>query len=260
MIEGLIIGVIIGFLFSMPPLGPTYAAIIGKAAKNELHNAVSIGIGAGFMDLIYILAAYGGVTFISNILPDSIDNFFINNEEILKLYLGIFGCIVIIFYGVSVINKKEEGKTNTVEKSDFKKKIDSFVYKAEMIVKNIEDSVLKFFRIKIPEDVNSDLTGSFFVGITMCLSSPTLAASWFASVGYLKSLGLINSNFLTGIFLGIGVLAGTSIWFYLISKFIIKHKEKFSKDFSKKLNIYIGKFLVVLGVIILINILISRFI
>lgn len=244
----------------MPPLGPTYAAIIDKATKNELHNAVSIGFGAGFMDLIYILAAYGGVTFISNVLPDSIDNFFIKNEDILKFYLAIFGSIIVIFYGITIINKKEDDKKKEEEKSGFKKKIESFVKKVEIFVKNIEDRILKFLHINIPEDANSDLTGSFFLGIGLCLSSPTLAASWFATVGYLKSLGLINSNFLTGISLGIGVLIGTSIWFYLISKFIIKHKEKISNDFSKKLNKYIGKFLVVLGVVILVNLIISRII
>lgn len=242
----------------MPPLGPTYGAIIDRGLKNELQNAVSIGIGAGFMDMIYILAAYGGVTFITNILPEFIDNFFINNEDILKFYLGIFGCVIVILYGLKIVSKKDDGLKKDSTDPKLNDKTNKVLKNTEIFVTNIEDRILKLF--KIPEEINSDLTGSFFIGIGFCLSSPTLPASWFAAVGYLKSLGLINSNFLTGIFLGIGVLTGTSIWFYLMTRFIIKHKEKFSEDFSKRLNKYIGVFLIILGSVILINIVISKII
>ena len=60
----------------MPPLGPTYFAIIDRGLKKQLKNAVAIGIGAGFMDMIYILIAYGGVSLIVSLLPDTAHGFF----------------------------------------------------------------------------------------------------------------------------------------------------------------------------------------
>ena len=94
MITGLVVGLLIGFIFSMPPLGPTYFLIIDRGLKKEPSKAVAIGVGAGFMDMVYILFAYGGVSVIASFLPESADNFFRENEVTLKLYLAIAGCII----------------------------------------------------------------------------------------------------------------------------------------------------------------------
>ena len=80
----------------MPPLGPTYFLIIDRGLKKEPNKAVAIGVGAGFMDMIYILFAYGGVSVIASFLPEAADNFFRDNEVRLKLYLAIAGCLIII--------------------------------------------------------------------------------------------------------------------------------------------------------------------
>ena len=120
MITGLIIGVVIGFLFSMPPLGPTYFAIIDKGLKKEFNNAIAIGAGAGFMDMIYILISFGGVSFISAILPQSVDDFFISNEEILKFYLGAIGCIIVILYGIKIMRGKKEPNENILNDEETK--------------------------------------------------------------------------------------------------------------------------------------------
>ena len=82
----------------------------------------------------------------------------------------------------------------------------------------------------------------------MCLSSVTLPASWFAAVGYLKSYGIINSNFFTGILLGIGVLIGTSVWFYIMTKLIFRHSDKLKPNVLNKLNFFTGILLIALGI------------
>ncbi|HMS65080.1 MAG TPA: LysE family transporter [Ignavibacteria bacterium] len=241
MIIGLVVGLVIGFLYSMPPLGPTYFAIIDRGLKKEFNNAIAIGAGAGFMDMIYILISFGGVSLISSIIPQSVDDFFIANEEKLKYYLGITGCILVILYGLNIMLKKIEP--------------DEVGIKAEQEkLKKAKKGIIKILHVGKELDKDQSITGSFFTGVLMCLSSPTLPASWFATVGYLKSYGLIDSNFSTGVLLSIGVLIGTTFWFYIMTKLVIKHTKKMSPEFRKKLNYFTGSFLILLGVFFLIKI------
>lgn len=250
MIIGFIAGFTIGFLFSMPPLGPTYFAIIERGLKKEFKNAVSIGVGAGFMDMIYILVAYGGVTAIASVLPDSWNKLFMDNEEKLKIGLAIAGCLVVIIYGIKLIRTKSETITDRTSKFD-NEKFNKKYEKVEHVFKKTEVGIDKILHTKALEERHTDLFGSFLIGVVMCLSSVTLPASWFAVVGYLKSYGIIDSNFLTGLLLSIGVLLGTSAWFYLMTKLIFKHTEKIKPNVLNKLNLGTGIFLILIGVVLL---------
>lgn len=246
MITGLIVGLLIGFIFSMPPLGPTYFLIIDSGLKKEPKQAVAIGVGAGFMDMIYILIALGGVTVISTILPESVDIFFRDNEVHLRLYLAITGCTIIILYGIKIMRSKrkitveDEGSTE----ADLRKKIEE----VENSLKRTEQGIDKIFHLKSHPELRSDVSKSFFIGVLSCLTSPTLAASWFATVSYLKSYGLIDSYFLSGILFSLGVLTGTSAWFYLLTKLIFKHTERINPDILRKMNYSMGVFLILIGI------------
>ncbi|MBK8380293.1 MAG: LysE family transporter [Ignavibacteria bacterium] len=255
MITGLVVGLLIGFIFSMPPLGPTYFLIIDRGLKKEPSKAVAIGVGAGFMDMVYILFAYGGVSVIASFLPESADNFFRENEVTLKLYLAIAGCIIIILYGLKVIKSKR--KINDLNKEsesgDFRKKIEE----VESSLKRTEEGIDKIFHLKPHSETGSGIGLSFFTGVFSCLTSPTLAASWFATVSYLKSYGLINSSYLSGLMLSVGVLIGTSVWFYLLTKLIFKHTDRINPDILRKMNFTMGIFLVLIGIALVIKISIS---
>ena len=247
MITGFVVGFAIGFIFSMPPLGPTYFAIIDRALKKQFSNAVAIGAGAAFMDMIYILIAYGGVTAIISLLPDSLIVIFNENEETFKMILAVAGCIVVILYGFKIMRTK--GKLTTEKPSGlneekFKKKYG----KMEKVFIKTEVGLDKLLHTKALEEKHNVIFSSFLTGIVMCLSSVTLPASWFAAVGYLKSSGIIDSNFLTGILLAVGVLIGTTFWFYLMTKLIFKYSEKLKPALMNKLNFSIGLFLIALGV------------
>ena len=66
-------------------------------------------------------------------------------------------------------------------------------------------------------------------------------------VGYLKSYGIIDSYFLTGVVYAIGVWVGTSLWFYLLMLFIKKNLKRIRPDALNRLNILVGIFLILLG-------------
>ncbi|HMQ68264.1 MAG TPA: LysE family transporter [Ignavibacteria bacterium] len=248
MITGFVVGFIIGFLFSMPPLGPTYFAIIERGLEKQFKNAVAIGVGAGFMDMIYILIAYGGVSLLVSLLPDNVNVFFLNNEYLLKTLLAFAGCLVVILYGIKILKSKSTPiEVSEVAPEKFDEKFKNKFTRVESVFKKTEVGMDRIFHTKKFEESHSEVVKSFLVGIVMCLSSVTLPASWFAAVGYLKSYGIINSNFFTGFFLGIGVLAGTSVWFYLMTKLIFRYSEKLKPSVLKKLNYFTGILLIALG-------------
>ena len=247
MIIGFVVGFAIGFVFSMPPLGPTYFAIIDRALKKQFSNAVAIGAGAAFMDMIYILVAYGGVTAIISLLPDSLIEVFNENEETFKMILAVAGCIVVILYGFKIMRTK--GKLTTEKPSKFNEENFKRKYGTmEKVIIKTEVGLDKLLHTKALEEKHNVIFSSFLTGIVMCLSSVTLPASWFAAVGYLKSSGIIDSNFLTGILLAVGVLIGTTFWFYLMTKLIFKYSDKLKPALMNKLNFSIGLFLIALGV------------
>lgn len=251
MISGLIIGIIIGFIFTIPPLGPTYFQIIQQGLKNQTKNGLAIGAGAGFIDFFYIMIAFGGVSLITSLLPDNIHQYFTENSETLKLILALGGSLFVIIYGVKIILAKQEF-THKLENEDqpgLKEKYD----KVEKVFKKTESGIDKIFKTKVLEKHNSGITLSFIAGVVSCLSSPTLPASWFAVVSFLKSYGLINSNFFTGFFLALGVFIGATGWFYILVNFVSKNSVKINPRTLQKLNNYMGLFLVLIGISILVK-------
>ena len=258
MFTGLIIGLIIGFVFSIPPLGPTYFAIVEKGLKKEVNNAVAIGIGAGFIDMVYILLSYGGVALIVSLLPDSVNEFFLEHEETLKIILAVLGCIFIILYGIKIMKSKIRFQTiESDSKTDenFERRYE----KVDSVFRKTEENLDKILHTKVLEKNHKGVAGSLLTGMVMCLSSPTMPASWFAVVSYLKSYGIINTNFYTGLFLAIGVLIGTSLWFYVMTKIIFKHTEKLNVNMVSKLNLFTGIFLLILGIVLLYKVSVSFF-
>ncbi|MDZ4713770.1 MAG: LysE family transporter [bacterium] len=250
---GFLAGFVIGFALSMPPLGPTYFAIIERGLKKEFDNAIAIGVGAGFMDMIYILVAYGGVTAAISLLPDSVSSIFTTNEAMIKLVLALLGCIVVIIYGIKIMRTKSDIGREGAPKFD-EEKIHKKYSKVETVFKKTEQELGKLLHSKGVAEPNSDIAGSFFIGIVMCLSSVTLPASWFAIVGYLKSYGIIETNFLSGFLLSIGVLLGTSAWFYIMTKLIFKYTDRIKPKTLNKLNFFTGIFLILLGGSLLIKV------
>lgn len=253
MIIGLIAGFIIGFVLSMPPLGPTTFSIIAKGFKNEEKEGIAIGVGAAFMDFIYILAAYGGVSIIRALLPRSVDIFFDTHEHTIKIILTLLGCFVVVFYGFKIMRMKIfNGNNSNVPLTE--DRIDEVILeKAEPRLLKTEKELDKILHTEKLEKGFSGLTGEFLTGILLCLSSVTLPASWFAIVSYLKSYGVIDSEFLSGLFFAVGVFFGTAVWFYLIVKFISKNSHRINSKMLNKINISVGVVLILLGLFLLIK-------
>lgn len=250
MILSLLAGLITGFIISIPPLGPTYFAILERGLKKDVRGAVAIGAGAGFMDMIYILIAYGGVTILTNFLPDAVDNFFIDNQRIFSVALTLLGCAVVFIYGIKIMRTKNVDIAGAMEVGS-SEEISKRSKQAEERLHRTEHGLNKILHTKKLEEQRTGLFADFIAGVLLCLSSVTLPASWFAIVGYLKGFGVIDDSFVSGLLFAIGVLAGTTGWFYLLGRFVSTNSHKIKPATLNKLNLFTGIFLIFLGVLLL---------
>ena len=235
----------------MPPVGPTNFAIIAKGFKREIKSGVAIGAGAGFTDLFYILVAYGGVSAIYSFIPDTIKLFLEINQTYFKLGITLVGCFIVIFYGFKIMKMKiiEEDGNQPIEQYE----IEDIEEKAEEKLEKTEVGIAKIIHKKPVSKNESSITGSFFTGILLCLSSVTLPASWFAIVSFLKGYGVIDSNIFSGFGMAIGVLLGTTAWFYTLVKLISLNSHKIKPNTLNKINISVGIILIMLGIFLIIK-------
>jgi len=200
-----------------------------------------MGAGAGFIDMVYLLIAFGGVTAFLSLLPQSVKTFYVLNQNVLKVILTFIGCGIVVIFGIKIMKTKSVNNSNNNKLKESYKKAENTVHKRE---KDID----KFFRTKALEKETSSLTGSFTAGALFCLSSITLPASWFIMVGYMKSYGIIDKSFVSGLSLGVGVLIGTTTWFYTLVKLVSSNTDRFKPQTLSKLNFYVGILLLLLGV------------
>ena len=192
---------------------------MSKGLNKEIKSGVAMGAGAGFIDMVYILIAFGGVTAILSLLPQSVKTFYVLNQNLLLVILTFIGCGIVVLFGIKIMKTKSVNNSNNNRLKESYKKAESTVHKRE---KGID----KLFRTRTLEKETSGLTGSFTAGALFCLSSITLPASWFVIVGYMKSYDIIDTSFVSGMSLAVGVLIGTTVWFYTLVKLVSSNTHK----------------------------------
>lgn len=244
MLIAFITGAIFGYLLSMPPMGPTNFAIMVKGFKHEMKEGVAIGTGAGFMDMIYILVAYGGISLLFSVLPDAAFAFYNTNQSLIKVVLTYLGCVVVIIYGIKIMKMKLENPNFTPKQE---KTAESVLQRSKNVSERTEKKLKKVFKNKIIEVEKSGWFTNFMTGVLLCLSSVTLPASWIAFVSYFKGLGVIDSQFMTGFLFGLGVMVGAVLWFYTLVKLISKNAHRIKPETLTKINVSVGVLLILLG-------------
>ncbi len=235
MIIALIAGIITGFIVSIPPLGPIAFALISKGFSGEVKEGMAIALGSAFMDMVYALIAFGGISLFISLLPLSVENLLNENAYTLQIILIYAGCAMVIIYGIRIMKMKMDYNQFEASKSDL-------VHKAEL---RAEEFVHKH-PVAIKKD--SNLFGLFVMGVMLCISSITLPASWIAFVGYIKSSGIIDGSIWSGLIFSAGACAGTPLWFWLLLKLITGNKHRINQATIGKLNIIAGIILIVLGI------------
>lgn len=253
LLTALFVGFLLGYILSMPPMGPTNFAVMSKGFRKQIGEGLAIGAGAGFMDMIYVMISYGGVALVVTVLPASIITFFEEHELAVKLIGALLGSLVVIVYGISIINKKIQidNSSHTLSEEIFEDDIKH----SEEILHDREEKFKKLFHVSREKERNGFFIKNFFTGVLFCLSSITLPASWIAIVGYLKSYRILDSNFFTGFVFGLSVMIGTVAWFYTLLKILERYTHKLKSTTLITINKTVGILLILLGVYLIVNVL-----
>ena len=89
-----IIGLIAGFVFSMPVAGPVSIIITSNALKGKLRYCNLLALGASFADFLYVLVAVYGITHLFTLV-----------SPVIPYILGA-GSIFIIYTGIRIVRTK----------------------------------------------------------------------------------------------------------------------------------------------------------
>ncbi len=246
-IINLIAGILTGFIVSIPPMGPIAFAIISKGFKNEIKEGRAIAFGAAFMDFLYCLLAFGGISLILSFFPSIAADFYSQNAYTIEIVLTFFGCAIVIIYGLKIMRSKITYNKLEEEESA---KFNSALARASKLSEKAQNLAK---HLKVQEINKSNLFGLFFMGVLLCMSSLTLPASWIALVGYLKGYNFLNSSFPGGLLFSIGAFTGTLGWFYTLLLLITGNKKRINQATVNKLNIVAGVILLLLGVFLFVK-------
>jgi threonine/homoserine/homoserine lactone efflux protein len=106
-----ILGLLVGFIFSMPVAGPISILVTGSALKGRKRHANLITVGASFADFVYVFAAVFGLT-----------NFYSLYRPVIP-YILLAGTFFLIYMGIKILKTKidaehVEDKQHVEEKAE----------------------------------------------------------------------------------------------------------------------------------------------
>lgn len=242
MLVTFIVGIITGFIVSIPPLGPISFALISKGFKDEIKEGMSIALGSAFMDFIYAMIAFGGISLFISLLPDSAARFYSLNIDLIQIILIYSGCFIVVIYGIRILSSKI-----TFEQLELKQ--GERLLEAQEKADAVKERASEFAKQhRVPVVTKSNYGRLFIMGIMLCISSITLPASWIALVGYIKGYGIIERSIWGGLSFSFGAFIGTALWFYILLNLITGNRHRINPTTVNKLNISAGAVLIILGI------------
>ena len=204
MITALLLGILLGFVLSIPP-GPLAVAVIKKSFEGRFLPAFMTGLGAAVMDVVYTLAA----TFASSALVVALSSLFVRFKWLSFLF-QMLCVIVLVILGLKYLRQKHQTHSAALSASGENK----------------------------PSPASP-----FWVGVLiafMNLASPTFLPAMIASVSYLHGEGLLERGFWESLLYSTGFGFGTLLWFFSLVRFLIKQRKKLSSNFISSIYKFAG--------------------
>lgn len=201
----LVQGISIGFVASIP-VGPIAVMIIQRTLNKGRQSGFVSGLGAATSDLIYAIIAGFSVSFIMNFVEEQ------------KKLLSILGAVVLICIGLKIF------LTNPITKMRERQQ-------QQIRLKQLESHMDESF--KGTSKLHSGLISDYFSTLFLTITNPLaifLFLAMFSLVGGEKTI-------FTQIFLLMGVFAGASVWWLMLTLLV----GLFRKKLTLKRLYYINK-------------------
>lgn len=226
MFTALLLGTCLGFTLSIPP-GPLALAFMKKAVSKHYKDAMLVGIGAAVMDIFYNLLA----AFASSALVVWLSNVFLENRWLSVLFQAL--CVVVLLVlGIRYLMDKHNPKA--------------------------ERHMIEKERAQEERARKLGHSSPFFLGTLIAftnLATPTFLPSMIAVISYMQAQGFLERSFSASIFYAFGFGIGTTVWFAVMLRFIMRHHEKLSAGFITMVFRIAGGAFILFAIIIVYNVL-----
>src|SRR5215216_4044074 len=110
MLTALLVGVVLGFVLSIPP-GPIGIAVIKHAVEGDHKNGAWLAIGAAMMDTLYTLAA----AFASSALMVALSDF-ITSHQIVMVAFQLICIAVLVILGIKYLKAPTKEMVDSEQK------------------------------------------------------------------------------------------------------------------------------------------------
>ncbi len=151
-----IVGLIAGFIFSMPIAGPISILVTSNALKGRLRYCNMATLGASFADFVYVFAAVFGLT-----------NFYTEVKPFFP-YILVIGAIFLLYLGIKIARTKVD-------------------------IEHIDESPAAQHESHMAERIKKQHRGGFWTGFMLNFLNPTLFLGWLTSsfviISLVSSLG-----------------------------------------------------------------------
>lgn len=228
MIGALFLGVLSGFVLSIPP-GPLSAAVTKHSVSRNFRTGMMIAMGGAAMDIVYVLIA----AFASSALVVAMMNL-VTGSGWPPLLFQVLCIILLVVMGVRYIRQKHQPEA--------------------------EEKLFKVERAQEEKAQKLGYSSPFFVGVLIAvanLAAPAFIPSMVSVVSYLQANHWLSGRADDNVFYALGFGTGTTLWFSLVARMLVKHRSKFSPDVLSTIYRFAGGTLIVCACILTYHVVMS---
>lgn len=228
MISALILGVVSGFVLSIPP-GPLSAAVTKHSVGHGFHAGFTIALGGAAMDIVYVLIA----AFASSALVVALVSLLTGSgwPPLLFQVLCIF---ILLVMGIRYIRQKHHPE--------------------------VEERILKAEQAQEEKARKLGYKSPFFIGVLIAvanLAAPTFIPSMISVVSYLQANSWLSGNAGDNVAYAFGFGTGTTCWFAIVARMLVKHRAKFSPNVLSTIYRFAGGTLILCACVLTYHVVMS---
>lgn len=228
MISALLLGTLSGFVLSIPP-GPLSAAVTKHSVSESFRSGLSVALGGALMDIVYVMIA----AFASSAIVTTIINLVTANGWIL-LGFQVACIIALVIMGIGYLRHRQDPEE--------------------------ESRILKVEETQEEKARRLGYSSPFFVGILIAvanLASPMFIPSMVSVVSYIQANGLLHRNASDNIAYAVGFGLGTTCWFTLVVRVLVKYRSRFSLNVLANIYRFAGGTFIVCACVLTYHVLMS---
>ena len=227
MIIALLLGITSGFVLSIPP-GPLSAAVTKHTVSHSFRMGMMIALGGAVMDIVYVLIA----AFASSALVVALVHL-VTGSGWPPFIFQVLCILILMVMGIRYMRHKDH---------------------------HAEEKILKVEQAQEEKAQKLGYSSPFFIGVLIAvanLAAPAFIPSMISVVSYLQANHWLGGRADESVVYALGFGTGTTLWFSLVARMLVKHRSKFSPDVLSTIYTFAGGTLIVCACILTYHVMIS---